>query len=222
MRSNRNSKLTPEEYEQLMQERTKMQQNLEYWQQQAQQKLASHLEVFNDAIIAIISTIMVLEIPLPNHSISYFDFLHSIVLFLISFFIVINFWYKNHQISSILTNINKSYVILNFIFVACLSLIPVLTKWMMEDSTSLAVAHMGIIYLLITTLNIVMSGIAYGQLIKDTSFISTFYHRLLKLRIILMFIFNIVLIIMAFIFPTYAMIIYLAIPILSLFAPSHL
>ncbi|MBF0840239.1 DUF1211 domain-containing protein [Staphylococcus lentus] len=39
-----------------------------------QGRLKEHLEVFTDAVIAIIATIMLLEIPLPSHATSFHAF----------------------------------------------------------------------------------------------------------------------------------------------------
>lgn len=42
------------------------------------QKTKSHLETFNDGILAILITIMVLEIPVPSADVSYQMFIRSI------------------------------------------------------------------------------------------------------------------------------------------------
>ena len=51
--------------------------------------MKSHLETFNDGVIAIIITIMVLELPIPSGPQEYKLFLSSIGLFFVSFFISI-------------------------------------------------------------------------------------------------------------------------------------
>lgn len=206
-------------YDLLSHEKSKLKHSLDSWKEISDTKLVQHLEVFNDAIIAIISTIMVLEIPLPEGNVGYLEFLNSVVIFLISFFIVVYFWYKNHKTASIINKVDKIYLILNFIFIAMLSLIPVLTKWMMVDSRSFAIAHMGIVYLIITIINIIMTGIAYSQLTNDNHYI---YRRLFKIRVLFILLLNILLIIVAFIVPKYTMLIYILMPILSLFLPLEI
>lgn len=202
-------------------EHNKIQKDLKIWQEISMKKLANHLEVFNDAIIAIISTIMVLEIPIPSKETSYLEFLYTIIIFFVSFIIVINFWYKNHQISSILKKVDKAYLILNFVFIIALSLIPILTKWLMLEHNSLAVAHLGIVYLIVSVVNLIMASYAYRQFTKETKWTMMFYNHIQKVRIIILFILNIVLIILAFIFPTCAMLIYLGIPILTFLSPNR-
>lgn len=60
-------------------------------------KTKNHLETFNDGILAILITIMVLEIPVPFANVSYQMFIRSIFVFLVSFFVVANFWYGLHR-----------------------------------------------------------------------------------------------------------------------------
>lgn len=87
MQNKVNSKLQPSTKEQVQRRLARL---------QAHEPLAlkAHLDSLNDGIIAIIITIMVLEIPLPSQAaVSYHDFLKAIFIFGVSFFVVANFWY---------------------------------------------------------------------------------------------------------------------------------
>ena len=110
--------------------------------------LKQRLEALNDGIIAIIITIMVLEVPLPNgqNIASYYNFLGSLSVFLVSFFVVANFWYELGQSLALVDEIDKGIIIFDFVFLATLSLLPILTKWMMHNPSQLAVVNYGIIY----------------------------------------------------------------------------
>lgn len=80
-------------------------------------RLKEHLETFNDGVIAIIITIMVLEVPLPTAAdTSYGTFLRSIFVFLISFFIVANFWYQHHRTFGMIKKASRSILLTNFLF----------------------------------------------------------------------------------------------------------
>ena len=53
-----------------------------------------HLDNLNGGMIAIILTVMVLEVPLPSQAgVSYRNFMGSIFILLVSFFVVANFLY---------------------------------------------------------------------------------------------------------------------------------
>lgn len=111
--------------------------------------LKQRLEALNDGIIAIIITIMVLEVPLPNgqNIASYYNFLGSLSVFLVSFFVVANFWYELGQSLALVDEIDKGIIIFDFVFLATLSLLPILTKWMMHNPSQLAVVNYGIVYM---------------------------------------------------------------------------
>ncbi|MDH6364860.1 putative membrane protein [Enterococcus sp. PF1-24] len=135
--------------------------------------LKKHLEVFNDAVIAIIITVMVLEVPLPNENIaSYYTFLQSVLVFLISFFIVANFWYDLHQIYSLLKKATRKILIINFIFLFTLSLIPLLTKWIMQNPSSLAVINYGVAYFIINFVRLVMYNYAFQDYFSQSNLFS--------------------------------------------------
>ncbi|SJZ92323.1 Uncharacterized membrane protein [Pilibacter termitis] len=111
-------------------------------------RLREHLEVFTDAIVAIIITVMVLEIPIPEES-SYAAFLKAIGIFLISFFIVANFWYEQHKMFADIEELNERILLLDMLFIAGLCLIPLFTKWMMSEVTSFSVMNYGVVYLIV-------------------------------------------------------------------------
>lgn len=61
-------------------------------------KLLERFDILSDAIIAIIMTIFVLEIEAPTKSTELFNFLKEISLFLVSFMLLINIWYRRTKI----------------------------------------------------------------------------------------------------------------------------
>ncbi|WP_461218041.1 TMEM175 family protein [Lapidilactobacillus salsurivasis] len=184
-------------------------------------KLKDHLDVFDDAVIAIIITVMVLEVPLPDQTVgSYKLFMRAILIFLISFFMVANFWYENHQTFAILPRADKKFLLMNFAFLAALSLLPLLTKWLMQQPTNLAVANMGLDYLVINMLRRLMVNHTNRELFGKTGAARAFFDQITRWRIIGGFLLNIALIGVAFIQPAVAMIFYLALPIISFVFPS--
>lgn len=93
-----------------------------------QTSLREHLLTFNDGVIAIIITIMVLSIPAPRSD--------------------GDFWYDAHRIFITFKRATKQVVIVDF-FLLTLSFIPVMTKWIIIDPSQMALAVYGGVYLLV-------------------------------------------------------------------------
>jgi hypothetical protein len=109
-------------------------------------KLAEHVMTFNDGVIAIIITIVLVEIADPLSKSAYQDFFSQIFIYLISFFVVANFWYEIHYTFSFyIMRAGKMTMVCDFAFLASLSLIPVMTKWIMGDLSVLSVVCYGIV-----------------------------------------------------------------------------
>lgn len=96
-------------------------------------------EFFSDSVMAIIITIMVLEIPLPTtfDYVGIMNFLYSIFIFVISFFIVGFFWNKHHWLIDQINEITNKIVWKNMVFLLFLALLPIFTKWVLENPTEL-------------------------------------------------------------------------------------
>lgn len=89
------------------------------------------METFSDGVMAIIITIMVLDIPMPqNLSISQIlQLAYSILVFFVSFVIVGTQWYKHHHMLADVESVTNKVLGRNMLFLFFLSLIPPLTKW---------------------------------------------------------------------------------------------
>ena len=95
----------------------------------------NRIEAFSDGVIAIIITIMVLELPYPANN-SYqeiMNFLQSLFVFFDSFFIVGSFWYKHCLLFQEMEEISSKLVWRNLVFLFIMSLFPLFTKWVIAD-----------------------------------------------------------------------------------------
>lgn len=111
------------------------------------------LETFTDGVIAIIITIMVLSIPLPEtfKRNDLIEFGSSLFIYLLSFLVVGAFWNQHHQIFFYLEKVNQKIIGANIFFLFFLSLIPIFTKWVIENQGSLIpVIGYDIVYLLVS------------------------------------------------------------------------
>lgn len=110
------------------------------------------LEAMSDGVIAIIITIMVLGIPLPLSAgkVDILNFLLSIFIYFVSFIVTAAFWNQHHKAFSWIEDVDHRIVAANFLFLFFLSLIPLFTKWVIENPGELLpAAGYDILYLLV-------------------------------------------------------------------------
>ena len=91
------------------------------------------LEAFSDGVIAVIITIMVLELHVPSQDVSNLDGLRALVplltVYLLSFAQTGIYWVNHHYLVDDLDHVTHSILWSNLAFLFCLSLIPFATTW---------------------------------------------------------------------------------------------
>ena len=176
------------------------------------------LEAFSDGVIAIIITIMVLEIPLPvEASVSYEMFLSSTGIFFLSFFLVAVFWYEHFKLFAESEFISSKVAAINLVFLAVLALIPVLTKWMMMDVSRLSVVNYGVAYLIINFVKSLMFWIVRREHVNDVAW-SGPQMKFIYAQFIFSLIMNFVLLYIAWQKPSVGLILYISLPLSSFFS----
>ena len=94
------------------------------------------MEAFSDGVIAVIITIMVLELRVPAHELSNFKAVHSVfpmlVIYALSFVHVGIYWVNHHYILEDLPGVTHGILWANLAFLFTLSLIPFATAWVGE------------------------------------------------------------------------------------------
>lgn len=121
----------------------------------------SRLEAFTDGVIAILVTIMVLDLRPPHGSrLSDLDpLLGRVLVYLLSFVFVAIYWNNHHHLMQAVDRIDGRVLWANMALLFCLSLTPAATAWMGAHSSSPGpVAVYGIILL--------ASAVAYFVLIR--------------------------------------------------------
>jgi uncharacterized membrane protein len=92
------------------------------------------LEAFSDGVIAIIITIMVLELPPPDGA--GFDGLQPLVpkllAYLLSFVLIGIYWNNHHHLFHVVERIDGAVMWSNMALLFCLSLVPFATAWFGE------------------------------------------------------------------------------------------
>src|SRR3569832_1947807 len=114
------------------------------------------LEAFSDGVIAIIITIMVLEIKVPHGtSLQSLKPLHPVFLaYVLSFINVGIYWNNHHHMLYLVSSITRSALWANLNLLFWLSLIPFSTEWM-------AANHFSTWPVVVYGVNLIMCAVAY-------------------------------------------------------------
>ncbi len=116
----------------------------------------SRLEAFSDGVLAIIITIMVLELKAPHEMTlkALIPIIPVFISYVISFIYIGIYWNNHHHLFQITEKVNGKILWANLHLLFWLSLIPFATSWIGENHVeSMPVAFYGFILL--------MSGFAY-------------------------------------------------------------
>ena len=127
--------------------------NEKYWP-------TNRLEAFYDAIIAIIVTVLVLELPQPTEaSISAILAIKNFYFaYLVSFLVCTNLWQYHHLIYNHVEKINSRIIWLNILLLLIVSLIPYLTTFVANNPFSLlAQCLYGVDFILMNVLHYIMA-----------------------------------------------------------------
>ncbi|RZJ29674.1 MAG: DUF1211 domain-containing protein [Flavobacterium sp.] len=120
----------------------------------------TRLEAFSDGVLAIIITIMVLEIKVPHNAAAFSDLEHLLPIFasyVMSFIYIGIYWNNHHHMMHSMTSVNGKILWANLHLLFWLSLVPFATGWMGEN-------HFAKPTLAVYGFLLLMSGIAYWVL----------------------------------------------------------
>lgn len=94
----------------------------------------SRLEAFSDGVIAVIITIMVLELKVPhgNGLAGLRAILPTLLVYLLSFAFTAIYWINHHHLVSRIEEADSRILYANLAFLFCLSLLPFFTSWVLE------------------------------------------------------------------------------------------
>ncbi|WP_458404966.1 TMEM175 family protein [Methanobrevibacter sp.] len=152
----------------------------------------NRFETFFDAIIAIIITVLVLKIPQPTTpTLAGILELNTMYMgYLISFLILYNIWYANHDLFQLVDEINNRAVWIYGVMTFVISLLPYFTIWVAYNTYSVPAETMfGLIFILthiLTTLATieVYKANPYNKNLQETNLNSRLMNAPLILLII--------------------------------------
>jgi uncharacterized membrane protein len=131
----------------------------------------ARLETFSDGVLAIIITIMVLELKIPHDSsfLALAALLPTFLSYIMSFVFVGIYWGNHHHLMHTIQHVNSKIIWSNLALLFFLSLIPFSTGWMGENHfDELPVAVYGVNMLLCAIAyyilqQVIMSGTTYSS-----------------------------------------------------------
>ena len=124
----------------------------------------NRFETFFDAIIAIVITVLVLKIPQPaSPTLGAFLELETMyVAYFISFLILYNLWYANHNLFGLVEIIDNTTLWIYGMMTFVISLIPYFTIWVANNFYSVPAETMfGIIFIVTHILNTLATRAVY-------------------------------------------------------------
>ena len=94
----------------------------------------SRIAGFSDGLIAIIITLMVLEIPIPSEikMTEIIEFAKAIIIYFASFVVIGTQWNRHHFLLEQTEKVHKSFIWKNLLYLFSLSLIPLFMKWLIK------------------------------------------------------------------------------------------
>lgn len=144
----------------------------------SQQFDKKRFEAFLDAIIAILLTILVLEIKIPENkteNTSTYEQIKSllpyIVSYLASFMLIVGFWIDYHLLFVHINKITKRFVLLNMLFILSISFAPFVTAFGARHSDDgFAVAMLSTTYCIMNLFFMFIFLYAKSKNLADVSF----------------------------------------------------
>src|SRR5712675_2837030 len=132
----------------------------------------NRLEAFSDGVIAIIITIMVLELRVPGGST--LPVLRPLIpvffSYLLSFVYLGIYWNNHHHLLQVVEHVNGRVLWANLHLLFWLSLTPFVTAWMGENHfAALPVALYGLVLLLAGTANFILTKTLIAHHGKDST-----------------------------------------------------
>ena len=186
--------------------------------EQLKVKMIGYLSALNDGVIAIFITVMMLEIPYPTSNQDYHTFLWSVAVFLISFFIIADFWYNNKRIFQTIQEADHTVVVADFLFLASLALIPVTTKWIMNGVDRYATVHFGIVYFITILMHQYLFFSGMRKLFDNNMGL---FLRVIFTHTGIILAVDALLILVGWFYPRQATILFIALPIINFFMPDR-
>lgn len=186
-------------------------------------KLKTRLDAFSDAVIAIILTIMVLDLTpvLKNNWSDYIFLSKQIGIYVISFAFVANMWYQHATLFDEIDDMTYRIMLYDFLFLIPLSLTPLATNMMASNTTRIPVMAYGVLLGVVSAcFRLLTSSVMHFEY-TDTSKMRQLYRKIFGRHNTIYIVSNVVLIVLAYFFPQIVLWFYLPYPLVYLLLSSR-
>src|SRR5882757_2207613 len=142
----------------------------------------SRLEAFSDGVIAIILTIMVLEIRTPHYTSwrALEEQLPVFLSYLLSFVFIGIYWGNHHHLISVVNHVNAAIIWSNLNLLFWLSLIPFATGWMGENRFEQNTVVLYFILLLVCGISFTILQICVQRVTKNNPKLALAFSRVMQ------------------------------------------
>jgi len=130
----------------------------------------ARLEAFSDGVIAVIITIMVLELKVPqkNGIAALFALLPAISIYALSFAFVGIFWINHHHLLHRTDRADERILYSNLFFLFCLSLLPFFTAYVLEKKMDSFSVALYVVSMILTGISFLTLRLAIGSYLRKT------------------------------------------------------
>ncbi|WP_427814706.1 TMEM175 family protein (plasmid) [Enterococcus sp. 22-H-5-01] len=173
--------------------------------------------VFGDAIIAIILTIIVLELPIQtaaNGMVDMNSLFRAVGIYFISFCFVANLWFQTGYAFNKIEQVKNKDLVIYLLLLFFLSLVPSATRLLIEDTTKQTLLIYGVLTLIVTFVMRRLIVALTGQALTDNEQRNQRFHELNRQDLVAIS-FRILLLVFGNFFVKPALVIYLILPILA-------
>jgi uncharacterized membrane protein len=134
----------------------------------------TRLEAFSDGVIAVIITIMVLELKVPHLSglAGLRPVLPTLAIYALSFTFVSIYWINHHHLIHRIDETDQAILYANLAFLFCLSLLPFFTSYLIDmemDSFSVAIYAISMV---VTAFSFMLLRLAIGRRLRHSDSLS--------------------------------------------------
>ncbi|MBV9307130.1 MAG: DUF1211 domain-containing protein [Acidobacteriaceae bacterium] len=122
----------------------------------------TRLEAFSDGVIAVIITIMVLELKVPHQEgiAGFYALMHIFLIYLLSFTFTGIYWINHQHVLDRIQSASHAVLYANLFFLFCLSLLPFFTAYVLEKGMNSFAVFLYAVSLFVTGLSFLMLRLA--------------------------------------------------------------